>query len=156
MLVTDTIYDDYVVELTDSSIEGIMWVKFTSRINSNDVFYVCVCYLPPEGSTRNVNAHEFYDNLLSQILTIPNQHLFFVCGDFNSRCGNEDDFIRGIYCIPDRHVIDFNTNNYGNIFCEFLINANLCILNGRNHANNDFTYVSTRGLSVVDFLPRAI
>lgn len=151
MLVKDTIYDDYVVELTDSSIEGIMWVKFTSRINSNDVFYVCVCYLPPEGSTRNVNAHEFYDNLLSQILTIPNQHLFFVCGDFNSRCGNEDDFIRGIDCIPDRHVIDFNTNNYGNIFCEFLINANLCILNGRNHANNDFTYVSTRGLSVVDF-----
>ncbi len=37
------------------------------------------------------------------------------------------------------------------ILCDFLINANLCILNGRNTINNDFTYVSTRGLSVVDY-----
>lgn len=35
--------------------------------------------------------------------------------------------------------------------CDFLSNVNFCILNGRNYLHNDFTYVSTRGASVVDY-----
>ena len=38
-----------------------------------------------------------------------------------------------------------------NFFCEFLLNANCCVLSGRNYYHNDFTYVSTKGSSVVDY-----
>ena len=32
---------------------------------------------------------------------------------------------------------------------EFVINTNMCILNGRNHSKNDFTSVSVKDSSVV-------
>ena len=50
-----------------------------------------------------------------------------------------------------REVIDFCLNNYGKIFVDFLINTNMCILNGRGSGNNDFTSVSTIGNAVVDY-----
>ena len=75
----------------------------------------------------------------------------FLCGDFNSRCGNNYDFIVGIDSLPERNVVDFKTNSSGDILIEFLINANMCMLNGRNCVNNDFTSISTKGCSVVDF-----
>ncbi|CAG2203532.1 unnamed protein product [Mytilus edulis] len=62
-----------------------------------------------------------------------------------------EDYIPGVDNLPEREVIDFKANSYGEIFCEFLSNVNCCVLNGRNHLNNDYTYVSTRGSSVVDF-----
>ena len=74
----------------------------------------------------------------------------YVCGDFNGRCGDLDDFIRGVDCIPDREIIDFHLNKYGELLIDFLINTNMCFLNGRGK-NNDFTSVSTNGRAVVDY-----
>ena len=57
----------------------------------------------------------------------------------------------GIF-LTERDVIDYIVNGYGEIFFEFLLNANC--LNGRNYYHNDFTYVqnvSTKGSSVVDY-----
>lgn len=34
---------------------------------------------------------------------------------------------------------------------DFLINLNLCILNGRNYVNNDYTSVSVKGKAAVDY-----
>lgn len=151
VLVKESLCNDFNISIVDSAKEGILWVNFEPTATSGARFYVCVCYLPPEGSTRNVNVHDFYDTLLSDIYTIPGSNMFYICGDFNSRCANNDDFIRGIDKIQDRNVVDFCSNAFGDIFCDFLINANLCILNGRNFKQNDFTYVSPRGLSVVDY-----
>ena len=53
--------------------------------------------------------------------------------------------------MPERSVIDFMHNTYSDLFTDFLINVNCCIVNGRNSDFNDFTYVSTRGCSVVDY-----
>ncbi len=151
LLIRRDLVDYYEVCVVENSTEGILWVKFQSKVDCSKMYYVCVCYLPPEGTSRNVNVHDFYDNLLSDIYSIPHNNLFFICGDFNSRCSNMEDFIRGIDVIPERNVIDFYNNSYGDIFIDFLTNANLCILNGRNCIRNDFTFVSTRGLSVVDY-----
>ena len=52
--------------------------------------------------------------------------------------------------ICERNV-DFKTNYYGNVLLEFLINSNLCLLNGRNFTHNDFTSISAKGSSVVDY-----
>ena len=48
-------------------------------------------------------------------------------------------------------LIDFTTNKYGHVLIDFLINCNLCMLNGRNNTANDFTSISSRGCSVVDY-----
>ena len=86
---------------------------------------------------------------MSQIYSIPNGNPFYICGDFNSRIGEMEDFIPGVDELPEREVIDSKSNSYGEIFCEFLSNVNCCVLHGRNSLKNDFTYASTRGLSVV-------
>ena len=77
--------------------------------------------------------------------------LFFLCGDFNARVSNLEDFILGIDKIPERYGIDFKCNKYGEQLCDFLINSNCCILNGRGYKNNGFTFVNTQGTSVVDY-----
>ena len=75
-----------------------------------------------------------------------------VFGDFNSRIGDSEDFIPRVDNLPPRNTVDFQKNTYCDIFLDFLICTNLCVLNGRNFDTNDFTYVSTQGgASVVDY-----
>ncbi|CAC5385362.1 unnamed protein product [Mytilus coruscus] len=70
----------------------------------------------------------------------------------HSRCGEESDYIVGVDNIMSRNVVDFKCNSHCNSFLDFLINSNCCMLNGRKCINNDFTYVSTKGQSVVDYM----
>ncbi|CAC5379308.1 unnamed protein product [Mytilus coruscus] len=88
---------------------------------------------------------------MTKVYTVPQGNAFYMCGDWNSRCSDFTDSITGIDNLPDRHVVDFQCNSYGKVFCEFLTDVSCCILNGRNTILNDYTYVSTRGLSVVDY-----
>ena len=57
----------------------------------------------------------------------------------------------GVDEIQDRQVVDFVQNQYGQTLCDFLHSADMCILNGRNSINNDFTCVSSKGKSVLDY-----
>ena len=45
--------------------------------------------------------------------------------------------------------IDFTLNKYGKLLCDFLIDSNCSILNGRNNSENNYTFVGDQGLSVV-------
>ncbi|CAG2195601.1 unnamed protein product [Mytilus edulis] len=151
VLVRNDFADQFLIEIVESSKDGIMWIRFTEKNCVQNCFYVCVVYLPPENSTRAVNAQEFFDNIIGDIYTIPNENMFYLCGDWNSRCGDMLDYIPGVDSLPERNVVDFKCNTYGSIFCDFLSDISCCILNGRNTIQNDFTYVSTRGSSVVDY-----
>ena len=84
-------------------------------------------------------------------LSYQNDGTVFICGDLNSRCDDLNDFIVGVDDIPHRYVVDFKTNSYGEILINFLIDANFCILSGRNYNTKDFTSVYVKGLSVVDY-----
>ncbi|CAC5413067.1 unnamed protein product [Mytilus coruscus] len=53
--------------------------------------------------------------------------------------------------LTKRNVIDYTVNSYVEIFNDFLTNASLCLLNGRNYIHDDFTSISTKGSSVVDY-----
>ena len=149
-LIKDNILQNFNVEILDDSIEGILWLKLHHKVE-NIVLLPCVCYLPPENSTRSTDAHQFYDTLLKSIYEYQSDGLIFLCGDLNSRCGDSDDFIAGVDEIPHRTVVDFISNKYGELLIDFLINCNFCILNGRNELRNDFTSISTKGCSVVDY-----
>ena len=148
--VRNSITQTYDVSIIDEDFEGILWLKFCPRTNEKP-FYCCICYLPPSDSTRNIDLGEVYDTLLFQIHKYCKEDFFYICGDFNSRCGDLEDFIAGVDSIPDRNVIDYTINKEGERFCEFLIDSNCCMMNGRNCQNNDFTFISTSGSSVIDY-----
>ena len=59
-------------------------------------------------------------------------------------------FIEGVDDIPPRNILDHNSNGHGTLFGDFLLRSNMCVLNGRSD-NDDFTCVSTKGASVVDY-----
>ena len=65
-----------------------MWVELVLKTTSEQ-FCICVCYLPPEGSSRNVDPRGFFDSLLSQIIVYHDRRPYMICGDFNARCANE-------------------------------------------------------------------
>ena len=113
----------------------------------------CVCYLPQENSSRRVDVNDFFIIYFRTFFyQFQNMGLVFISGDFNSRRGELEDFITGVDNIVPRHVIDFKSNFYGERFIDFLINANICMLNGRyNDCLNYFTSVSTKGSSVVNY-----
>jgi hypothetical protein len=100
------------------------------------------------GCVRDYNHEEYFDTLTMQIHSYQNEGTFFLCGDYNSRIGDHEDFIPTVDDISPRDVIDFKTNSLCDSFIDFLITTNCCVLNGRNMVNNDFT---CRNISVVDY-----
>jgi hypothetical protein len=150
VLVKNELYQQFDVCVLEDKYEGILWLSFKHRLITCN-FNVCVCYLPPENSTRYVNAHEFFDTLLTGIYDYQNMCEYFICGDFNSRLGDSSDYIAGVDDVPCRTVIDMTKNTFGGLISQFLIDANNCVLNGRNPVTDDFTYISARGRSVVDY-----
>lgn len=75
----------------------------------------------------------------------------FICGDFNSRVGDASEYIAGVDDVILRDVIDHSSNVNGDLFIEFLVDCGMCMVNGRV-GQNDFTHVSHRGKSVVDYV----
>lgn len=149
-LVKTSVLNSFSVSVLDDSHEGILWLKLVHKTYDITIL-PCVCYLPPENSSRHFDVNSFYDQLLTNIYQFQNEGSIFVCGDFNSRCGDLEDFIPGVVCIPHRHVVDYTVNKYGELLIDFLINTHMCLLNGRNSTSNDYTSISVKGRSVVDY-----
>ena len=149
-LVKTSLFDMFDVTVLDKDVDGILWLKFSAR-HATYTFCTCVCYLPPQRSSRSVPVDDFYGDLISQVHRFQNLGSFFICGDLNGRLGDREDFIAGVDEVSERDVIDFTANGYGDALLEFLWSTNCCILNGRNNSKNDFTCINAIGHSVVDY-----
>ena len=141
----------YNVNILDESDDYILWVSFEHKESLQGI-NVCVCYLSPEGSSHMVEPHECFDQLLSQIYMFQNNGQYIICGDFNARCGNEADYIEEVDDVIERSIVDHRKNHYGDILLDLLINSNCVMLNGRCAGDNDFTSISVKGVSVVDYV----
>ena len=73
------------------------------------------------------------------------------CGNINARCGDIQDFIDEVDNVQIRNVIDDVSNRNGDLLIEFLVDCNMCMLNGRT-GSHDFTNISSKGKSVVDYV----
>ena len=58
---------------------------------------------------------------------------------------------RGVDDVKQRNILDYTSNGNGDLLIDFLVDCGLCMLNGRIGINN-FTHVSHRGRSVVDYV----
>ena len=104
---------EYDITVIDKSIDGVLVFKFTHIDTMHNVLFIAM-YLPPEKSPWGRNAEEHFDNITSLI------HMYSVecdticmCGDFNARIGNNDDFILGLDKINPRIAIDKTNNKHG-------------------------------------------
>lgn len=151
VLIKKSILKSVNVKVLKSITEGIMWISLTCKKSNKAIINLCVCYLPPEYSSRATDPIKFFEELLTQVYDMQNKGEFCIFGDFNCRTGSLKDYIEAIDEVGDREVIDLDVNKYGEHFIEFLVNANCCMLNGRNTSDNNFTSVSNKGLAVVDY-----
>ena len=145
-----SLLERFEIVIANNTVEDILWLKIKSLV-SNESVYLCICYLPPENSSRQVDAEQFYAELMKQVYQYQNYGKTIICGDFNSRTGDESVYIEGVDTIPVRQVIDTTLNKHGDHLLDFLIDCNMCVVNGRLGLN-DFTHVSHRGCSVVDYV----
>ena len=94
ILIRDSVLKQYSVASISDKHEGILRLQFING-TTNKQFGICVCYLPPAGSSRGDQSQEFFDTL--KALVIDNYQLgeFLICGDLNAWCGTLEDTKRG-------------------------------------------------------------
>ena len=152
ILVKDDICVQFNITCIDKEYDGIMGLLFKDN-NSDYSFVVFVCYLPPEASPWGRDPEAFFNHLLQQVYNYSNVDNMLICGDLNARIGNLKDYIDNVDTIPPRCVLDLVQNNHGMSLIEFLNESKFCILNGRVQTENDnFTCISSRGKSIVDYI----
>lgn len=152
-LIKNSLYDNFEVNILDDSRDDILWIYLKNKDDPELTLYLCVCYLQPERSSRGNIAQEFYDCLLSQMYLYSTGCPIFICGDFNGRVGNLQDFNDSLDYLPKRIPIDETRNAFGDYLLDFLKDSNCCMLNGRgDYSKDNFTFVSPIGKSVVDYM----
>ena len=67
--VKNTFLIDYDMS-TDRSLDDVLFVKLTNK-GDNTVLTLCVCYLPPEHSSRHTNADLFFNEMMKKSLRVP-------------------------------------------------------------------------------------
>ena len=151
IFIKESLYQEYNISVIDEQYEGILAMLFKDKI-SGFCYIVFCCYLPPETSPYGRDSNSFFTHLLYLIYLHSYTDCTFICGDINARISNKKDTINVIDHIPDRTAIDEGYNKHGEAFLDFLIEARLAVTNGRINGHNDFTSVSTRGKSLVDYI----
>ena len=70
-----------------------------------------LCLLSPTNQLNSTyRMLRILDTLICQMQEVASQSLFYLCVDFNARISNFDDFISRVDFIPERRVVDFNSN----------------------------------------------
>ena len=150
LLIKHTMCQSWSVEVVNVEIEDVMWVKFENH-EVNEVFFIAVCYIPPAGSSRDVDTEERFLMLSEQIQKFGLEGRVLVCGDFNARCGDLEDLSEEmVHLKGSRKSVDSMKNSQGELLIECMQNSGMCFVNGRKGAD-EFTCISSKGCSVVDY-----
>ena len=114
-------------------------------------FIVFSCYLPPEESPWGRDSTAYFGHLLSQVYFHNYVDCVFICTDTIGRTGSLCEYVSAVdHYIPTRVLIDNDKNKHGESFVDFMLESEMCIVNGRVTAeNDDFT---SKGRSVVDHI----
>ena len=154
ILISDNIKNNYDISIIDKEYEGILALQITHKDTDFEILLISG-YLPPENSPWGRNASGFFAHCLKLLYMYNNVDVVVLMGDLNSRIGNLFDYTPECDIISQRDVnIDPIVNNHGRDFIDFLCDSKMCVLNGRSPGpdNNNYTFSSTRGHSVVDYM----
>ena len=134
--------------------DGQMSIKL--RNNSNN-FHVGILalYLPPDNYIYGQDPESFFNQATVLWEDLIDCDLLVGAGDVNSRTKDLIDYLPDIdgKLIPSRENPDRTKNVHADSFISFLKDNRSIILNGRvTPQHNNYTFVSTRGCSVPDYL----
>lgn len=62
----NNILDSFNVDFIDSEFEGLMWLKFKSKL-SNFTLVLALCYIPPVESCRALDSDLYFQKLSQQV-----------------------------------------------------------------------------------------
>ena len=131
ILVKNSLLASFDVAVVSEKFDGILWVQLIHK-DSKQTIGVCVCYLPPAGSSRGDQSLEFFDTLKALVIENCQVDELLICGDFNARCGDlpdsdpEDN-------IQSRLVTDKTINSAGRDLISCMRALDMFLLNGRNN-----------------------
>ena len=148
-----------------------MWLKFKQDLSSVESdMYLCHTYIPPVNSKVLIDQDfDFFDEIEKGVEKYGQLGKTCITGDLNSRTGNLSDILeydKYLDCFEELDTENINThfpvirNNPGKVIdCNGKRLINLCratnhiIVNGRlnKEQDNQFTFVSNRGLSITDY-----
>ncbi len=151
-MVRNKIMNKYHVTRADHDFDGIIALKLQNKQTKFNVLLIGA-YLPPETSVYGDDPDRFFQELVSLIYENTHMDAVFLMGDYNARVGSKKDVIDEIDSVPERIVLDTQSNDHGTSLINFLLQANACIVNGRiNPLRDSYTSVSHRGKAVVDYV----
>ena len=146
-----SVYENYRVTVEFNEYDDMIGVQFVNK-NTDYCFIVYSIYLPPENSTVYNNAPEFFNRLLLDLYKRVDADAIYFAGDLNAKLGELKDY-SDIDKVSPRKVLYKTVNNHRKALREFLLESKCCVLNSRVTPENDnYTFVSTRGTSIVDYI----
>lgn len=117
MLVKESMFDRFSIDIVDKRYEDILWVTCTQIDNPENVVFICVCYLPLANSSKGDRSHDVFDILRSQCVKCLDKGEILICGNFNARVGTLNDLPNNaLINPPQRQVIDTTINSHGKQF----------------------------------------
>jgi len=160
------------ISVIEHNKNGIIWIKISSEILTTDQdVFICLCYIPPVTSKVLIgHDFDFFEEIEKGIEHYGPLGATCIVGDFNARTGNLSDIISndiylnvtGDHVQDNKNVDNLNVrlnadriiDNYGQKLISLCKSTGHIIANGRfkNDKTGQYTFLSTRGLSVTDYL----
>ena len=134
--------------------DGILGIKLQHRFTECTIG-IMGNYLSPSNYHYGRDAEGYFNNCSVIWEIMSDCDLRIAAGDYNSRTNQALDYLPDIDggLVPPRTNPDKLKNSHGDSFISFLKDNRTVILNGRITPElNNYTFVSTRGVSVPDYI----
>ena len=156
----------YVKIRLDLSNENFLWCKIKKEyIGYREDLYICMVYIPPECSTREIREKMDHFKILENTTSKIDSDNIILLGDFNARTQTLDDTItksKGDDSLPTQFYSkvtskrcnqDLSRNKYGQKLTEYCIASGMYIANGRTLGDlqGKKTCFQSNGTSTVDY-----
>ena len=151
--ISNSVLDSHVILGIYKGLDGQLAIKLENQ-NSNFKVGILGCYLPPDSYLYGQDPENFFNHASVLWENMSDCDLLIGAGDLNARTKNCMDFLPEVDgTLPVRNNLDNKKNSHGDCFLTFLRDNRALILNGRvTPQYNNFTFISTRGSSVPDYI----
>ena len=150
----ESIVNSHTILSVVRGVDGQLSLKMKCNFTYQKIGILCL-YLSPDTYKYGQDSEEFFSQASSLWDDLSDCDLILGGGDINARTKNMIDFIPEIdgQNIPPRTNPDTSKNAHADSFITFLKDIRAVILNGRITPQfNDYTFVSSRGCSVPDYI----
>ena len=166
----------HAIEVVFTDSDDIVCVKLNAGFFQTDFdIYLYLCYVVPEQSSRQAVIEKdaierLYEHIVRTETVTGGECGFLLCGDFNARTQTAPDYVADdtnctFIQLPDDYVSDSvmprasrdrgQLNEHGHALLDLCRRTGIRIVNGRlgdDSGIGDFTFINSRGRSVVDYV----